>query len=455
MSEQEKPSPEESHTPRIEAGDDSGGVEAGLQGSIPPPLDGEAHFHSEVQRSLKRNVTAHMLHGMLGQTGFRIVDAPTLVPAYVYMLSGSTTAVGIARACQALGTLLTPIVGATLIEHRKRVLPMVFGTGAGMRLPLLGIALSGFLFDPQITLWSLCVLMAIYGFFQGMQMVTFSVLVSKVIPVERRGALVGRRNTVAGLAASSVALFSGSLIERNVFGNGYATTFLVAFVLTALGLLSLVLVHEPESFSVRTKSQQLGARLRELPILLAEDPAYRGYMLARAIGTMGRMAVPYYVIYASKVMHMPGEKLGALTAAFLLAQTVSSMVWGELGDRRGFRAVLLWALGIWTIATILLTYSTTLNTVMLGFIGLGVGLGGFQLGTTNLVLEFGQRKDLPMRIALAQTFEQMVVVIAPLLGSALIQGISYEAMFWTAAALQSVALLVTWLRVQDPRRRAT
>jgi MFS family permease len=421
-----------------------------------PPHDVEAHFHSEVNKTLKRNATAHMLHGLLGQTGFRIVEAPTLVPAYVFLLSGSTTAVGIARACQALGALLTPIVGATLIEHRKRVLPMVFATGAGMRLPLLGIALSGFLFDPQLTLWSLCALMAVFGFFQGMQMVTFSVLVSKVIPVARRGALVGRRNTVAGIAAASVALFSGVLIEQDVLGNGYACTFLVAFVLTALGLASLILVREPESPTVRKKSARLGARLRELPKLLADDPAYRAYMLARSIGTMGRMAVPYYIVYASQVMHMPGEKIGALTAAFLLAQTVSSMVWGELGDRRGFRAVLLWALAIWTLATVLLTYAGSLNTVMLGFIGLGIGLGGFQLGTTNLVLEFGQREDLPMRIALAQTADQLVVTLAPLLGSALIEGISYHAMFWTAAAMQTVALVVTWLRVQDPRaRRAT
>jgi MFS family permease len=175
-------------------------------------------------------------------------------------------------------------------------------------------------------------------------------------------------------------------------------------------------------------------------------------MLARSIGTMGRMAVPYYIIYASKVMRMPGEKIGALTAAFLLAQTVSSMVWGELGDRRGFRSVLLWSLAVWTIATVLLTYASSLNTVMLGFIGLGVGLGGFMLGTTNLVLEFGEREDLPMRIALAQTADQLVVTIAPLLGSALIVSVSYQAMFWTAAALQAVSLAVTWARVQDPRQ---
>jgi MFS family permease len=272
-----------------------------------------------------------------------------------------------------------------------------------------------------------------------------------VIPVARRGSLMGRRNMLGGLAATVVALFSGSMIEHDTFGNGYASTFLVAFLLTALGLTSLILIREPESPAVRKKSEQLMARLRELPALTQNDPAYRDYLIARSIGTLGRMAVPYYVIYAGKVMHLEGGKLGALTAGFLLAQTVSSAIWGELGDRRGFRDVLAWSLGIWTVATVGLTYATTMPAVMAGFIGLGMGLGGFQLGCTNLVLEFGKREDIPMRVALAQTAETLVVIVAPLLGSALIEGISYEAMFWTAAVVQAIALVVAATRVQDPR----
>lgn len=432
---------------------DDGEAAAAAHRSLAPPLPAEveARFDAAVQRDLKRNVTAHMLHGLLGQTGFRIVETPTLVPAYVFLLSGSTAAVGVARACQALGTLLTPIVGATLIEHRKRVLPVVLGTGIGMRLPLLLIALAGFFLPAQAALVALCAMMAAYGFFQGMQMVTFSVLVSKVIPVERRGSLVGRRNTIAGLAATTVALFSGALIDGNALGNGYASTFLVAFVLTAAGLSSLVIMREPESPAVRPKSEQLGARLRELPALAREDPAYRDYLLARSVGSLGRMAVPFYVIYAGEVMHLPGEKLGLLMAGFLFAQTVSSLAWGELGDRRGFRDVLSGSLAVWTIATVALTYSARLPAVLAGFVGLGAGLGGFQLACTNLVLEFGERQDIPMRVALAQTAEQLVVVVAPLLGSALIEGASYEAMFWTAAGVQAIALAITALRVQDPR----
>ncbi len=82
----------------------------------------EQSYDKEVHRYLRRNYIAHLLHGLLGQTGFRLVNAPTLIPAYVLMLSGSEFVVGLTRSLQFLGMFLSPLLGASLIEHRRKVL---------------------------------------------------------------------------------------------------------------------------------------------------------------------------------------------------------------------------------------------------------------------------------------------------------------------------------------------
>jgi MFS family permease len=146
--------------------------------------------------------------------------------------------------------------------------------------------------------------------------------------------------------------------------------------------------------------------------------------------------------------------MGFVTAAYLVSQTVSSVVWGVLGDRRGFRSVLWSSLLTWTCATVLIIYGQGLTAVLLGFVALGAGQGGFQLGSTNLVLEFGARQDLPMRIALAQSAEQLVSIAAPMLGAFLIAALSYQHMFWATVAVQGTACAVTLLRVSEPRHRA-
>ena len=79
---------------------------------------GRADVPAEVARNLRRNAAVQLLHGLFGQTGFRLVSAPTFLPAYLFALSGSDFAVGLARSLQAAGTVASPMLGASLIGHR-------------------------------------------------------------------------------------------------------------------------------------------------------------------------------------------------------------------------------------------------------------------------------------------------------------------------------------------------
>ena len=75
-------------------------------------------------------------------TGFRLFNAPTFLPAYLYLLSGSAFVVGLGQSLQQLGGVVSPVIGATQIEHRKRVLPVAMLMGTLMRVQILGVALA-------------------------------------------------------------------------------------------------------------------------------------------------------------------------------------------------------------------------------------------------------------------------------------------------------------------------
>ncbi len=136
--------------------------------------------------------------------------------------------------------MLTPMLGANLIEHRKQVLPAAFSTGWGMRGMVLAIALSGLFLPAPWALWAIMLFLAIFGLFQGMQGVIFNVLMAKVIPVSKRGRLTGMRNFLAGIISAGVAWLSGEfLVGDTPTAAGYSYTFLLAFVLTSVGLSAL------------------------------------------------------------------------------------------------------------------------------------------------------------------------------------------------------------------------
>jgi MFS family permease len=418
-----------------------------------PERDEEATFDALVRAYLPRNFAAHLAHGLLGQTGMRLINAPTFVPLYIANLAGFDAAAGIARGLQYFGMFLSPILGATLIEHRRKVLPVGFAIGAAMRLQILGLALAGLLLPDPWPLVSAWFFLSLFGFFLGIQGVVFHTLVSKVIPLERRGTLMGFRNALAGITAALAALYAGPmLIAGNALGNGYAATFLLAFVLTSVGLAALLFVREPPSPQVR-EAARVRERLRQLPALLRSDRAFTRYFIARAMATIGRMAVPFYVLDARSRVDFGGAELGAISGAFILFQSLGPLLGGVVADRRGFRFVFLAALMTWMLAVVALMNTNGTAGLVFVFAALGAGLGGFQMSAQNLVLEYGSRRNLPMRIAVANSASDLVAAVGALLGGALTFLVSYDVIFAIALAFQAAALVVVGFWVDEPRNR--
>ena len=196
----------------------------------------EAEYDAFVSRHLRRNYTAHFLHGMLGLTGFRLIYAPTFIPTYIHRLTGSDALVGLGTSLLQLGAMLSPILGASRFEHQPRILRYCIRTGAMMRVMILGLALAGWFLTGHALLFATLGLFFLLGTFNGIQRVAFQMLMSKVIPIHRRGRLQAYRNIIGGLIAAALSYVAGRyLIGGNVLGNGYATTFFVAFVLTVWG----------------------------------------------------------------------------------------------------------------------------------------------------------------------------------------------------------------------------
>ena len=440
--------------------------------------EAEAAYERFVWDNLPRNFAGHFMHGMLGMTGFRLFNAPTFLPAYLHMLSGSDFFVGLGQSLQQLGGVISPVIGATQIEHRKKVLPVAIVMGTLMRIQILGVAVAGFFLHGYPLLIAILGFLFLLGLFSGPQSVAFQLLLAKVIPISRRGRLQALRNVAGGAIAAALALFAGRyLIQRNVFGNGYGVTFLLAFILTSAGLTALqVLMREPEPPTVRAKGRIID-RIRDFPTLFRQDRGFLFFMIAQTLATAGRVAAPFYILYAGHSMKLNGNNLGWVSLIFLGADTVTNLAWGFAGDRFGFRSTFAMSLVVWIAGTLLLMAAPSLVSVhlpgsgggahggvMLGvqafifmaFFLLGSSQSGFLMSSQTMVLEFGNRDDIPMRLALTATAQGAMNAIGPLAGGVIAATLGYEVLFGTSVALLLLSLVVLLALVQEPRyRKAT
>ncbi|HWD26891.1 MAG TPA: MFS transporter [Rhizomicrobium sp.] len=415
----------------------------------------EEAYEAFVWKNLPRNYAGHFVHGMLGMTGFRLVNAPTFIPAYLNLISGgSAFVVSLGASLQQLGGVISPIVGAAQIEHRKKILPVSMFLGTMMRVQILGIALAGWFLGGTQLLVSVLLFLFLLGLFSGPQGVAFQFLLGKMIPIARRGQLQGWRNLTGGIIAASLSLAAGKyLVGHNVFGNGYSTTFTLAFILTSLGLTAFrFLVREPEPPTVRARSS-LGRRVLDLGPMLRGNPDFMYFMLARTFGIATRVVQPLYILYVGRHMGITGDLVGWLSFAYLGADTILSPGWGYLADRFGFRSNFIIALVFWIAATLLLMSVHTPFGVIVAFFGLGAGNSGYQMSAQNIVFEFGHRDDMAMRLAFSNTAEGLMSFLGPLVGGAIATGLGYRTLFWTAIVSEAIALALLVMLVEEPRKK--
>jgi len=407
-----------------------------------------------VDANLKRNYTANFIHGVLGMTGFRLIYAPTIIPAYLLLLTGSTAAVGLGAALLQLGATISPIASGSRIEHRSHILPYAIRVGSMMRLMILGLALTGYFLTGNALLFGTFACFVLLGFFTGAQRVAFQMLMSKLIPIRKRGRLQGYRNFAGGLIAAILAWAAGNyLIEDEWLGNGYATTFLFAFLLTSAGLIVLkTMIREPAA-PVSRPQMPMMQRIRQFPELL-QDRDFAWFLAVQCFSTMARVGAPFWTIYAGTQLGLDGALIGGLSFVFLGSDTLSNVLWGPLGDRFGFKIIYVLALCSSVAGVTLLILGSSAVPIYAAFVLLGVGGSGWMLASTTMVLEFGEPQDTPMRLAFVTTLEGAIAATGPVLAGLLVAVSGFLPLFGIVLAAQVAALALLIVKVREPRHRA-
>ena len=124
-----------------------------------------------------------------------------------------------------------------------------------------------------------------------------------------------------------------------------------------------------------------------------------------------------------------------------------------MGDKTGFRLVLLLSIAGWIGATIVLMNFHSTPAIFLAFFGLGASQAGYNMAAQTMILEFGDRDDLPMRIAVSATAESLTATLGPLLGGLVADLYGYSVVFGASIGFLVAALVILYIAVGEPRKR--
>lgn len=157
--------------------------------------------------------------------------------------------------------------------------------------------------------------------------------------------------------------------------------------------------------------------------MLADDVAFRRFLVARALLLSVALAPPFYVLVAQEQAEAGLLGLGALIIANGLATSVSAPFWGYLGDRSSRWVMVIAAmgaglLGVFTFAAV--TFDWTWATRELGlaaiFLILNVMHGGVRLGRKVYLVDMASGGNRAAYVAVSNTVIGVLMLVGGLIG---------------------------------------
>lgn len=414
----------------------------------------EALFEREIRRHFRWNFAVNLIDISFIMFGLSLISRETVIPLLLSRLTDSPVVIGLLPAIFSLSIYLPQLFGASVAEGmpRKKPFLMLFG-GIGERLPYVLAGVAVWLLAvpaPNAALAALIICFGISGAAAGFATPAWFDLISKVIPLQRRGLFTGLSFGLGALMGVAGAAVIGIVLERWPYPDGFVILFGLASVSITISWIGLALNREPASPSVRPPTP-LREYLRRLPGIMRGDANFARYVAAMAVARGGTMAGGFFLVYGSARFELGGAEVGILTGVLIGCQALLNPLWGMLGDRRGHKVVLVCGAAALALGALTAALAPSWHWLVLAFTLVGAFISADTASFLTIIPEFCADEDRPTYIGLTNSLLAPVTSLTPLIGGWLAQQFGYTPMFGVSAGLALLGALLLAFLVREPR----
>jgi MFS family permease len=410
-------------------------------------------IHPEVKKNFKRNFFANMMDACFWFFGDSFAAAYTIMPVFISTLTDSPILIGLIPALDGAGWFLPQLFLARTLEGKNRRMPIVRFLGLFDRIPFFFLALGAFFIpqlDKNIALILIIVIYAIKTFSGGLVALPWQELIATVIPVSHRGRYWGYSLILGKLMGLGGAAISGILLISITYPYNYATMFLIGFCAVSISYIFLNMNIEPEI--PRQNSKETIRLLSRIKDVLSKDKNFLIYLFNRGFIFLAGMALAFITVYAINTYNLPIAQSATFTAVMLVSEIIGFGIWGNLGDRSGYKRVIEISNFILILGILSLLFVNTLWALYLVFALMSFAHSGEYIADQNFAMEFGTEENRPTYIGMSKTLTGPFFLLAPIIGGSLVQFLGYKSMFMTALIMAVISFTVIKFFVRDPRK---
>ena len=409
----------------------------------------------EAKEHAARNFFVLTLYTVLFRIGWVFKTESILMPGFLYRLTASGAIRGFLPLISRFGQSIPPLIATHWITKRPVKKWMFFSAALLVCLPWLILAILILVAsEGHRTLMAVAflILYTLHWLVGGIVNLLQGTMVSKLIPVLRRGRFVGTSELLRGLfAIAAVSVLMLAWLDEGILG--YSKMFGATGAFFLLAALSLLGIKEPID-DTSDNDGTFWEFVLGLVHLVRQDRNFRRLIGVIFLFHVSFLLFPHYTVFGMETLKFGEESF----VGFLIAQTgvnaLMSPISGHVADRRGNRITLR--------GLIFLSASVPLAAVGISMLPLHLGRQlywivfaciGFipvsQRITTNYVLEIAPQALHTQYLGTLNLVRVLPVLISPLVGWAM-DLFSFRPVLLVGSALIFCGGVMTfWLR--EPR----
>jgi MFS family permease len=399
--------------------------------------------------------------------GLIVGGISTYLSVFVVRLGGSSLLVSLLTSLPAVLMAVLSIPVGAWVERQPDPVRLtnrvrLFHRGAFLAIALLPFVFERHLAEAVIVVWTLNSVPA------TVINLSWMTVVAEIIPPSRRPGVNGTRWALLSLVTAIAVAVFGYMLERIDFPINYQIVFVTSF-LSGLGGIyffrRLQFSSPVGAGADRAPTQSPpvatapvpGRRLRSpaweqvqaSARTMLDTPAFGRYLLATALLRLGlNMPAALYSIYWIRYLGASDLWIGWRATASSLALIVGYYLWGRVASRKGHHLVLMACTvgaGLYPVLTAFVPNQVWLPVVAVvsGFFATGIDISIF-----DTLLHVCPPDRRASYVALNTFFANLVIFVAPMLGSLLDRWLDIRVVFFIVGGVHLLAaLLFRLLRV--------
>lgn len=398
------------------------------------------HWSSpEFARYTRRNRLAFFADYVLFGLGLTFASGNTILPAFAARLTDSKILIGSVGAVLLGAWLLPQIFAANYLSDKREKYPHMI-RGSWIARPFfwlyaIFLVLGGASY-PMLALILFLFGLALFSAMDAYVALAWFDLFGKAMPPNERGRVMGAGQVVNGLLAIAAGWFVRYLLSETgpVFPFNYAIIFTMAGICFIASLLACYYIVELPG-EVKQTMAAWRDYIPQLGAVFKHDRLFARFNVVRLLAGLHAMAMPFYVIYATRAAGLPDSAIGGFLTAQTIGTAFAGIAMGVIADRRGSHRVIQIANGLQVVAAATaLALSLSGRAVLIGWIYplifavIGVVEGSMMLGYFNYLLDISPSDNRPVYIGLTNTLAGLLVVM-PIIGGWILEHSSYTVLF--------------------------